>query len=87
MEPIRLPSFCSRAARNRGPSPPSHRCEVIGAGFNHVEQLRLQDLGMEKGRTPVTKKNISLVAHRLRQMAGSGGKGLLNSQPDEVTLE
>jgi uncharacterized metal-binding protein len=40
------------------------------AGFNQVEQLRLQDLGMEKGKTPVTKKTISLVADRIRQMAG-----------------
>jgi len=40
------------------------------AGFNQVEQLRLQDLGMEKGKTPVTKKTVSLVADRLRQMAG-----------------
>ena len=40
------------------------------AGFNQVEQLRLQDLGMEKGKTPVTKKTVVLVADRLRQMAG-----------------
>ena len=40
------------------------------AGFDQVEQLRLQDLGMEKGKTPVTKKTVSLVADRLRQMAG-----------------
>ena len=40
------------------------------AGFNQVEQLRLPDLGMEKGKTPVTKKTVSLVADRLRQLAG-----------------
>jgi hypothetical protein len=40
------------------------------AGLNQVEQLRLQDLGMEKGKTPVTKKTVSLVAGRIRQMAG-----------------
>jgi len=40
------------------------------AGFAQVEQLRLQDLGMEKGKTPVTKKTVSLVADRIRQMAG-----------------
>ena len=40
------------------------------AGFSQVEQLRLQELGMEKGKTPVTKKTVSLVADRLRQMAG-----------------
>jgi hypothetical protein len=40
------------------------------AGFNQVEHLRLQDLGMEKGKTPVTKKTVSLVADRVRQMAG-----------------
>jgi uncharacterized metal-binding protein len=40
------------------------------AGFNQVDHLRLQDLGMEKGKTPVTKKTISLVADRVRQMAG-----------------
>jgi uncharacterized metal-binding protein len=40
------------------------------AGFNEVVHLRLQDLGMEKGKTPVTKKTVSLVADRVRQMAG-----------------
>jgi uncharacterized metal-binding protein len=40
------------------------------AGFNEVVHLRLQDLGWEKGKTPVTKKTVSLVADRVRQMAG-----------------
>ena len=40
------------------------------AGFDQVEQLRLQDLGMEKGQTPVTKKTVSSVADRIRQIAG-----------------
>ena len=40
------------------------------AGFIQVEQLRLQDLGMEKGKTPASKKTVSLVADRIRQMAG-----------------
>ena len=40
------------------------------AGFNGFEHLRLEDLGMEKGKTPVTKKTVSLVADRIRQMAG-----------------
>lgn len=39
------------------------------AGFDRVDHLRLQDLGMEKGKTPVTKKTVLVVTDRIRQMA------------------
>lgn len=40
------------------------------AGFTQVEHLRLESLGMEKGKTPVTQENIARVTSRVRDMVG-----------------
>jgi len=38
------------------------------AGFNDFEHLRLSDLGMEKGQSPVTDERVEAVAARGRQL-------------------
>jgi len=38
------------------------------AGFNRFAYLRLSDLGMEKGRTPVTDESISGVVQAAKQL-------------------
>lgn len=43
------------------------------AGFTEVEHLRLSDLGMEKGKTPVNDEEIArVVACGAAKLAGSG---------------
>jgi uncharacterized metal-binding protein len=39
-------------------------------GFTGFIHLRVSDLGMEKGKTPVTDERIALVAAKLRQLLG-----------------
>ena len=38
------------------------------AGFNEFEHLRVTDLGMEKGKSPATEKNIEKVNTKAREM-------------------
>ena len=38
------------------------------AGFNDFEHLRLSDLGMEKGKSPVTDERVGEVAARGREL-------------------
>ena len=40
------------------------------AGFSDFTHLRVSDLGMEKGKTPVTEERIELVAAKLRELLG-----------------
>ena len=39
-------------------------------GFTGFIHLRVSDLGMEKGKTPVTDERIAMVAAKLRQLLG-----------------
>lgn len=39
-------------------------------GFSDFIHLRVSDLGMEKGKTPVTDERIDLVAGKLRELLG-----------------
>jgi uncharacterized metal-binding protein len=39
-------------------------------GFTEFIHLRVSDLGMEKGKTPVTDERIALVAAKLRELLG-----------------
>jgi len=39
-------------------------------GFTGFIHLRVSDLGMEKGKTPVTEERIALVAAKLRELLG-----------------
>ena len=39
-------------------------------GFTGFIHLRVSDLGMEKGKTPVTDERIALVAAKLRELLG-----------------
>jgi len=39
-------------------------------GFSDFLHLRVSDLGMEKGKTPVTDERIDLVAAKLRELLG-----------------
>jgi uncharacterized metal-binding protein len=39
-------------------------------GFTGFIHLRVSDLGMEKGKTPVTDERIALVATKLRELLG-----------------
>ncbi|MCX6622498.1 MAG: putative zinc-binding protein [Acidobacteria bacterium] len=40
-------------------------------GFTEFAHLRVSDLGMEKGKTPVTGERIAEVAAKLRQLLGT----------------
>ena len=39
-------------------------------GFTGFIHLRVSDLGMEKGKTPVTDERIAMVAAKLRELLG-----------------
>jgi uncharacterized metal-binding protein len=39
-------------------------------GFTDFVHLRVSDLGMEKGKTPVTDDRIAMVANKLRELLG-----------------
>lgn len=40
-------------------------------GYTEFMHLRVSDLGMEKGKTPVTDDRIAMVAAKLRELLGS----------------
>ena len=40
-------------------------------GFSGFIHFRASDLGMEKGKTPVTDERINMVAERLRELLGT----------------
>ncbi len=39
-------------------------------GFSNFVHFRVSDLGLEKGKTPVTEDRIDMVAARLRELLG-----------------
>jgi len=45
-------------------------------GFTKFSHLRVSDLGMEKGKTPVTDERIAVVAAKLRELLGQEPKTL-----------
>jgi uncharacterized metal-binding protein len=44
------------------------RLTMEAGGFNGFMHLRVTDLGMEKGKTPVTDERVAEVADRVRQL-------------------
>ncbi len=46
------------------------RHTLLAAGFTKFEHFRLNDLGMEKGKTPPTGENIEIVFKKGRQSLG-----------------
>jgi uncharacterized metal-binding protein len=45
---------------------------LANAGIHNFKQLRVTDLGLEKGKSPVNEENISKVAIRGRQICEDG---------------
>ncbi len=45
-------------------------------GFSGFIHLRISDLGLEKGKTPVTEERIDMVAAKLRELLGRQEVGL-----------
>jgi len=40
------------------------------AGFSHMTYIRVTDLGMEKGKTVMSKENISVVRNKAQSVLG-----------------